>query len=352
MLLSGCCRVRSTPEVWPWNLKRQERGSRAPKRSRVMRAPDAPARAELGDLLEQTHRDVKEKSEARQKGIGLHAARAAVLGVLDRRGEGKAHGLGGRSAGLLHVLPHHRHRIPVGYAAIAEFGVVGEDAPRAGERNAEEHVVGDVVAQVVALVGCAPDRAPVDAAPFCGREQEGEQGKRRRIVHGAGSARQIDAGEALLHVLGGIEHHTAGAEQLRVHLVHVIAAEHRIARYQRYRGGALGDHLQQARVVVGRRAQADQLALRPGAAAVHAGVNAAGIGRLARIAEFGRIVALPVLRRVQGLDLDAGTVARGRGAGCVRRVFLLPAHGRGFVLGQLARFQRLVHLRLPIKRCG
>ena len=30
MLLSGCWRVRSTPDVWPWNLKRHERGSRAP----------------------------------------------------------------------------------------------------------------------------------------------------------------------------------------------------------------------------------------------------------------------------------------------------------------------------------
>ncbi len=38
MLFRGCWRVRSTPEVWPWNLKRQERGSFAPSCSRAMRA--------------------------------------------------------------------------------------------------------------------------------------------------------------------------------------------------------------------------------------------------------------------------------------------------------------------------
>ena len=38
MLLSGCWRVRSTPEVWPWNLKRQRRSSFAPSRSRASRA--------------------------------------------------------------------------------------------------------------------------------------------------------------------------------------------------------------------------------------------------------------------------------------------------------------------------
>src|ERR1035437_10005118 len=36
MLLSGCCRVRSTPEVCPWNLKRDDLGSLAPSRSRVI----------------------------------------------------------------------------------------------------------------------------------------------------------------------------------------------------------------------------------------------------------------------------------------------------------------------------
>ena len=38
MLLSGCWRVRSTPEVWAWNLKRQALGLRTPKRSRTRRA--------------------------------------------------------------------------------------------------------------------------------------------------------------------------------------------------------------------------------------------------------------------------------------------------------------------------
>src|SRR5207253_2664506 len=35
MLLRGCCAVSEQPAVWAWVLRRSERGSRAPKRSRM-----------------------------------------------------------------------------------------------------------------------------------------------------------------------------------------------------------------------------------------------------------------------------------------------------------------------------
>ncbi len=80
-------------------------------------------------------------------------------------------------------------------------------------------------------------------------------------------------------------HHAAGAEQLRLDRIHVVAAVDRVARNQRDRGRAARHDAEQALVVVGGRAQADQLPLRPGAAAVHGGVDAAGVVGLAGKAE-------------------------------------------------------------------
>ncbi len=63
MLFSGCWRVRSTPEVWPWNLKRQERGSLAPKRSRhslaQMRRPARNLATSSNKLTEMSKKKVK-----------------------------------------------------------------------------------------------------------------------------------------------------------------------------------------------------------------------------------------------------------------------------------------------------
>ena len=67
-LFSGCWRVRSTPEVWPWNLKRIERGSFAPKRSRVSRAQmRRPARnfaTSSKKLIEMSKKNVKRGKKA------------------------------------------------------------------------------------------------------------------------------------------------------------------------------------------------------------------------------------------------------------------------------------------------
>ena len=50
---------------------------------------------------------------------------------------------------------------------------------------------------------------------------------------------QVDAREAGVHVLDRVDDDAAGAQELGVHFVHVVAAVHRVARDQRHRGGAL-----------------------------------------------------------------------------------------------------------------
>ena len=150
---------------------------------------------------------------------------------------------------------------------------------------------------------------PVDAAPLGGDEHEGEQRERRRVVHRARDLADVDAFEAAVHVVGVVDDDAAGAEQLGLDRVHVVAAVDRVARDQRDRGRAALEEAEQALVVVGRRAEADELALRPGAAAVHGRVDAARVVGLAGIAE--RLVAArrgAVGGGVERLDRDARDV--------------------------------------------
>ena len=46
-LFSGCCAVSMEPAVWAWKRSIQERGSRAPNRSRMMRAQSRRAQGNL-----------------------------------------------------------------------------------------------------------------------------------------------------------------------------------------------------------------------------------------------------------------------------------------------------------------
>ena len=309
ILLSGCCSVRSTPEVWAWNLKRHEAGSLAPSRSRASRAQMRRAGAEFGDLLEEADRYVEEESETPQHDIDVHAAIDAVLRILERGRDGEGHGLDRRRAGLLHVLTDDRHRIPARHVPAAELDMVEQDAPRAGQRQPVEHVIGDEMRDVVALVRGAGDRRPRNAAPLGDGEREGEQRERRRIVHRGGDVAERHAVERPVHVIGGVDHGAAGAEQNRIDLVAVHAAKAGIARQEADRGGAGVENDAHALVVVFGRAQADQLALRPGAAAVHGRIDAAGEGVLAGKAEgLEKALAVPVARRVQRLDLDLRAV--------------------------------------------
>ena len=86
-----------------------------------------------------------------------------------------------------------------------------------GQREAEEHVVGDVVARGSRSGStCRAIAVPAHAAPLGGREQEREQRERRRVVHRARHPAEVDAREAGVHVVDGVDDHAAGAEQLGV----------------------------------------------------------------------------------------------------------------------------------------
>ena len=111
------------------------------------------------------------------------------------------------------------------------------------------------------------------------------QGMPRRFGHGQLQGQQREGGgivergrdvadgnavEAHLHVLDRVHRRPAGAEHLRRHLVGVVAAVDRVAGDERDGAAAVRQDRLEPLVVVLRHAEPDQLALRPGAAAVHA----------------------------------------------------------------------------------
>src|SRR5690606_13114278 len=121
-----------------------------------------------------------------------------------------------------------------------------------------------------------------------------------------------------------VDQRAAGAEDLAVDSVGVQAAIDRVARNQADGGGAGIENPAHPRVVVLGQPEPDKLALAPGAAAVHGGIDAARVRPLARVAERFVVVAHDVPGRVQRPDLDAGAVADLALLGDLLAVVLLP----------------------------
>ena len=124
-------------------------------------------------------------------------------------------------------------------------------------------------------------RVPGDAAPLRDRQLQRQQRERRGIVERGRDVADRNAVEADLHVLDRVHGHAAGAEDLGRHLVGVVAAVDRVAGDQRDGRAAVRQDGLEPRVVVLRHAEPDQLALRPGAAAMHGGIDAARHRQLA-----------------------------------------------------------------------
>ena len=166
-----------------------------------------------------------------------------------------------------------------GTCSAAEGDVVEQHAPRARQREPEEHVVGDEVREVVALVRRAGDRAPRGcrgASPTASMKASSVNGD--GIVHRARDVaeRRRRRGRPSM----------SSSEFTTRRRCRAARAAPRRCR-SRGRPSCTGSATRrsppcarmalQPRVVVVRRAEADQLALRPGAAAVHGGVDAARV---------------------------------------------------------------------------
>ncbi len=192
--------------------------------------PDAPPGAELGHFLKKADRDVEEEGEPFKEFFRVHPARLAILGVLDGRGQCQPHRLGRSRPSLLHMLSDNRKRIPVRHM-LGQIGCRVQQHPaRSGQRQAIEHVIGDEMRNVIALVGCSGDIFPIYPALFGHHQHLRQHGERAWVVQADRNLVNRDVGQAKVHVLFGIENGPASAQDFWLYLITVDPPVNRITR--------------------------------------------------------------------------------------------------------------------------
>ena len=249
----------------------------------------------------------EEEGEPRRELVDGQAGADRALDVGDAVRQRERHLLRRRRAGLAHVVAADADRVPGRQVLPA----VGEDVGGQAHRRARREDVGaagDVFLEDVVLDRAA--QAPhVDAALLRRRDVERQQDRRRGVDrHGGGDAVQRDAVEKLLHVGGAANRDADFAHfPFGARVVGVVAHLRRQVEGDGDAGLPLLQQIAIAPVGVGGVAEAGVLAHRPQAAAVHAGLDAAGEGELAGIAQLALVVPVrQVVGTVQRLDLRAG----------------------------------------------
>ena len=310
-LLSTDWAVRLEPAVWTWKRHIIERGSRAPKRSRMMRAHMRRAARNLATSSKSSLHAAKKKRQPAGEGVDVKPARAGRLDVGDAVGEGEGQLLGRGRAGLAHVVAADRDRVPARQLARAELEDVRHQAHR-GCRGIDVRAARDVLLEDVVLDRAAQLGAR-DATLVGDGDVEGEQDRRRGVDrHRGRDLAQRQAVEQHLHVVDRADRHADPA-----HL-----ALPRPARRRRSPSGWAGrrrptspvwpcvEQVAEAPVGFGGGGEAGVLAHRPQPAAIHGRLDAARERELARHAQrLVRLPAVQVLGRVEIGNLDV----RGRG---------------------------------------
>ena len=278
--------------------------------------PHPPGGAELGHLLEDVVVAVEEEGQPRAELVDLQAGVDRGLHVGDRVGEREADLLDRRAALLAHVVAGDRDRVPLRDPLLAVGEQVGGQAHRRLGR-VDEVPARDVLLEDVVL-GRAAQLLRLDALLLADQLVEQQQHRRGRVDrHRGRDLVERDAVEHPPHVVDRVDRHAGAAHLAGAERVVGVAAElgGQVERH-REAGRAVVDQVVEALVgLLGRRV-ARVLAHRPLAVAVHALVDPAREGVLARLAEPLLELGRQVLLGVERLDLDArvGEAARVVGA--------------------------------------
>ena len=239
--------------------------------------PQPPRRAELGDLLEEVVVRVEEEREPLAERVHVEPGVDAGLDVGDAVRKRERHLLHGRRARLADVIPADRDRVPLRHLALAERDDVGDD-PERGARRIDVGAARDVLLQDVVL-----DRAGqltcVNALSASDGHVQRQQDDRRRVDgHRRRHAVERDAVEQRGHVLDRVDGDAdpadlAGGQRM----VRVVADLRRQVEGHAEAHDALGEQVAVAAIRLGRRPEAGVLPHRPGPAAVHGRLDAAGV---------------------------------------------------------------------------
>jgi len=268
--------------------------------------PDAARRPELGDLFEEVVVRVPEEAEPRRERIDIEAGRDGGIDVRDAVGDGERDLLHRRAAGFADVVAADADGVPLRHVRCAVLEDVGDDS-HAGLRRVDVRAAGDVLLEQVVLDGAA-DRSGRHALLF-GHQLVHQQQDRAGGVDGHAGAHLVErqVGQQLAHVGHARDGHADFADlALGTRVVAVVA--HLRGQVERTAQPGLAGFEQELEPLVGAGggAEAGVLPHRPQLAAVHRGVHATGVGRLAGRTELGRgVPARQIGGVVQGLHFDA-----------------------------------------------
>ena len=319
--------------------------------------PDAARGAVLGNLLEEIVVGVEEEGEPGDKLVQVQPALEAPLHVFDAVAQGEGQLLHGGGAGFADVVAADGDGVPARRVLDAELKGVNHQ-PHRRRGRVDVFLLRDVFLQDVVLDGAA-QALQLDALFLRHRQVHGPDGRGGGVDgHGGGDVAQRDAVEHGLHVAQGADRHAALAHlALGEGVVAVVAHQGGQVEGNRKAGLALAEQVVQALVGVGRAAEAAELPHGPQPPAVHAGVDAAGVGRLAGEAQVALGVEVGQVSRsvepADGMAADGGELLGALGLAFERLLErgVLPGllGGAGFALpflllsgGRLAVFRHAV----------
>ena len=267
---------------------------------------------------------VEEEAEARAELVDIEAAAARPLHVLDAVVNGEGQFLQRGGAGFADVVAADGDGVEARRELGAELEGVDHQA-HGGRGRIDVFLLRDVFLEDVVLDG-AGDLLPVGFLLFGDHQVHGPQHGGGRIDgHGGGDVLQVDAVEEDLHVLERVDGDAALADLALAHeVVGVVAHQGGQIEGDGQPGAAVGEQVLVALVGFLRRSEAGELAHGVQLAAIAGGVNAAGVRRLAGIAEIG--VVFPVFGQV-GLGVKAANGVAGDGG--VAGVAMLVEIGAG-----------------------
>ena len=269
--------------------------------------PHPASGAELGDLFEEVVLGGEEEGQARGESVDLEPGVDGGLDVGDAVGEGECELLHGSSPCLAHVVAADADGVPAWDVLGAILEHVGDEAHGVSGR-VDVGASRDVLLEDVVLQRAVELRRVDALLPADGDVERQEDGGSGVDGHRGTDLVEGDALEEHLHV-GEAGYGNARASDLagREGVVGVVAGLSREVESDAEAGLPLFEEVAVAGVGFLRRGEAGVLAHRPHAPAVHVGLDAAGVGVLAGVSKrVGVVELLEVLRRVDGIDLDAG----------------------------------------------
>ncbi len=259
--------------------------------------PTPPARAVLGDLLEEVAVRVEEERDLRRELVDGHpAAFDHGVAVGDAVGQRERHLLHGVGAGVAEVRARHRDRVEPGHLGGTELDGVG-DQPQRRLRRPDPGAARGVLLEDVVLDG-AGELLARHALLLGGGDVERQQDRGGAVDREAGADLvQRDAVEQDLGIGERVDRDADPADLLaELRIIGVEAALRRQVERDRQPRAALVEQVAVAAVGLLGGAEARVLAKRPQLAAVSAREVAAG-ERIGRPAQAGHRPDRPVRRR-------------------------------------------------------